>query len=106
MPNAVTYKGRTVNIGTIPIGIDPEKFADEMKNPKFNRRLAELEEKFKGKKIIVGVDRLDYIKGVPQKLHAFEVFLTKHPEWRGKVSALAPNFIKHFPSPECELMLV
>jgi len=28
MPNAVTYKGRTVNIGTIPIGIDPEKFTD------------------------------------------------------------------------------
>jgi hypothetical protein len=28
MPNAVTYKGRIVNVGTIPIGIDPEKFAD------------------------------------------------------------------------------
>jgi trehalose 6-phosphate synthase len=35
--------------------------------------------------LIVGVDRLDYIKGVPQKLHAFEVFLTEHPEWIGKV---------------------
>jgi trehalose 6-phosphate synthase len=33
----------------------------------------------------VGVDRLDYIKGVPQKMHAFEVFLDRHPEWRGKV---------------------
>lgn len=36
-------------------------------------------------KLIVGVDRLDYIKGVPQKLHALEVFLTEHPEWIGKV---------------------
>lgn len=35
--------------------------------------------------MIVGVDRLDYIKGVPQKLHALEVFLTEHPEWIGKV---------------------
>jgi len=34
---------------------------------------------------MVGVDRLDYIKGVPQKLHALEVFLTEHPEWIGKV---------------------
>lgn len=34
---------------------------------------------------MVGVDRLDYIKGVPQKLHALEVFLTEHPEWVGKV---------------------
>jgi trehalose 6-phosphate synthase len=36
-------------------------------------------------KVIVGVDRLDYIKGVPQKLHALELFLTQHPEWIGKV---------------------
>jgi trehalose 6-phosphate synthase len=35
--------------------------------------------------VIVGVDRLDYIKGVPQKLHALELFLTQHPEWIGKV---------------------
>lgn len=48
-------------------------------------RIAVLEQKFQGIKIIVGVDRLDYIKGVPQKLHAFEVFLTDHPEWIGKV---------------------
>lgn len=33
----------------------------------------------------MGVDRLDYIKGVPQKLHALEVFLTEHPEWIGKI---------------------
>lgn len=86
MPNAVQYKGRTVNVGTIPIGIDPEKFTDALQEPKCKARIAELEEKFKGKKIIVGVDRLDYIKGVPQKLFAFEVFLTQHPEWVGKVS--------------------
>lgn len=36
--------------------------------------------KFAGKKIIIGVDRLDYIKGVPQKLHAMELFLESHPE--------------------------
>lgn len=48
-------------------------------------RIATLEKKFQGVKLIVGVDRLDYIKGVPQKLHALEVFLTEHPEWIGKV---------------------
>jgi trehalose-6-phosphate synthase len=36
-------------------------------------------------KVIVGVDRLDYIKGVPQKLHALELFLSQHPEWVGRV---------------------
>jgi trehalose 6-phosphate synthase len=95
MPNAVEYKGRTVNVGTIPIGIDPEKFTEvtsfwihwhqALQEPKCKARIAELEQKFKGKHIIVGVDRLDYIKGVPQKLHAFEVFLSQHPEWVGEV---------------------
>jgi trehalose 6-phosphate synthase len=49
-------------------------------------RIAQLEQRFSGVKVIVGVDRLDYIKGVPQKLHALELFLTQHPEWIGKVS--------------------
>jgi trehalose 6-phosphate synthase len=49
-------------------------------------RIAQLEQRFNGVKVIVGVDRLDYIKGVPQKLHALELFLTQHPEWIGKVS--------------------
>ena len=48
-------------------------------------RIAQLEKKFQGVKLMVGVDRLDYIKGVPQKLHALEIFLTEHPEWVGKV---------------------
>jgi trehalose 6-phosphate synthase len=49
------------------------------------KRIKELERRFEGVKLIVGVDRLDYIKGVPQKLHALELFLSQHPEWVGKV---------------------
>ncbi len=51
-------------------------------------RIAQLEQRFGGVKVIVGVDRLDYIKGVPQKLHALELFLTQHPEWIGKVGSI------------------
>lgn len=74
-----------VHVGTFPIGIDPEKFAAGLQDPKIINRYQRLKEKFKGVKVLVGVDRLDYIKGVPQKLHAFEVFLTSHPEWIEKV---------------------
>ena len=48
-------------------------------------RIEALERRFKDVKVIVGVDRLDYIKGIPQKLHGLELFLTQHPEWIGKV---------------------
>jgi len=74
-----------VTVAAFPIGIDPEKFIEELEKKKVQDRIAVLKRKFEGVKLIVGVDRLDYIKGVPQKLHALEVFLTEHPEWIGKV---------------------
>lgn len=84
-PNGVEFQGKIVTVGAFPIGIDPDKFAEGLKKEKVQKRIATLEQKFQGVKLMVGVDRLDYIKGVPQKLHAFEVFLTDHPEWIGKV---------------------
>lgn len=42
--------------------------------------MSELEDKYKGKTVITGVDRLDYIKGLPHKLRGFEMFLQEHPE--------------------------
>lgn len=84
-PNGVEYQGKVVTVGAYPIGIDPENFIEGLKKPKVQERIATLERKFQGIKLIVGVDRLDYIKGVPQKLHALEVFLTEHPEWVGKI---------------------
>lgn len=84
-PNGVEYEGKFRAVGAFPIGIDPEKFTEGLAKPSVQERIAQLEKKFQGVKLIVGVDRLDYIKGVPQKLHALEVFLNEHPEWIGKV---------------------
>jgi len=84
-PNGVDFNGRFITVGAFPIGIDPEKFVEALKKPSVQDRIAVLKRKFEGVKLIVGVDRLDYIKGVPQKLHALEVFLTEHPEWIGKI---------------------
>ncbi|KAJ3145866.1 Trehalose-6-P synthase/phosphatase complex synthase subunit [Geranomyces michiganensis] len=85
MPNGVEFEGRVVHVGTFPIGIDTDKFAEGLKTQKISQRIQQLKDKFKGVKLIVGVDRLDYIKGVPQKLHALELFLSQHPEWIEKV---------------------
>ncbi|KZZ97037.1 alpha,alpha-trehalose-phosphate synthase [Ascosphaera apis ARSEF 7405] len=84
-PNGVEFQGKIVAVGAFPIGIDPDKFKEGLKKEKVQKRIQVLEQKFQGVKLMVGVDRLDYIKGVPQKLHALEVFLTEHPEWVGKV---------------------
>ncbi|KAF2211258.1 glycosyltransferase family 20 protein [Cercospora zeae-maydis SCOH1-5] len=84
-PNGVEFEGKLITVGAFPIGIDPDKFVQGLQKDNVIRRIETLKKKFDGVKIIVGVDRLDYIKGVPQKLHALEVFLTEHPEWIGKV---------------------
>lgn len=85
LPNGIEYEGRSISVGAFPIGIDVNTFAEGIKKTAVVERVKLLKNKFGDVKIIVGVDRLDYIKGVPQKLHAFEVFLTENPEWIGKV---------------------
>lgn len=44
-----------------------------------------LSQRYRGAVLIISVDRLDYIKGVPQKLRALETFLTRYPEWIGNL---------------------
>lgn len=85
VPNGIEYQGRSIGIGAFPIGIDVDKFLQGLEKDSVVKRVEQLKKKFGDTKVIVGVDRLDYIKGVPQKLHAFEIFLDEHPEWIGKV---------------------
>ncbi|KAI6821522.1 glycosyl transferase [Hortaea werneckii] len=93
-PNGVEFQGKLVSVGAFPIGIDPEKFVQRLKINDVQRRIETLQKDFEGQKINVGVDRLEYIKGLPQKLHALGVFLTEHPKWIGKlvlVQAVLPS---------------
>jgi trehalose 6-phosphate synthase len=48
-------------------------------------RITELETLYKDKQVIIGVDRMDYTKGLPEKMEGFRVFLDEHPELRDKV---------------------
>ncbi|KAJ2081543.1 Trehalose-6-P synthase/phosphatase complex synthase subunit [Coemansia sp. RSA 988] len=83
--NAVETEGRIVQVGAFPIGIDPDKFTEALETDVVKQRLGEFERRFAGTQVIVGVDRLDYIKGLPQKLLALEEFLSTYPEHVGKV---------------------
>ncbi|TFK75092.1 alpha,alpha-trehalose-phosphate synthase TPS1 subunit [Pluteus cervinus] len=85
MPNGVEFEGRLAHVGTFPIGIEPDSFIQNLQKDSVKTRITQMGNRFGDVKVIVGVDRLDYIKGVPQKLHALELFLTQHPEWIGKV---------------------
>lgn len=84
-PKGVNYKNRFAHVGIFPIGIDPNAFISALGTQSVQDGIANLSSKFRGKKVLLGVDRLDYIKGVPHKLMAFETLLARHPEWKGQV---------------------
>ncbi|RLN98729.1 hypothetical protein BBJ28_00009342 [Nothophytophthora sp. Chile5] len=72
-------------VGVFPIGIDPEHFDEILTAEVTQKRIQELSVKFAGCKIVIGVDRMDYIKGIPHKLLAMERFLAMYPERRQDV---------------------
>jgi trehalose 6-phosphate synthase/phosphatase len=79
-PDWLEIDGRRVGIGVDPIGIDTEGFRETLAEPETARLLADLERQYEGRRLVLGVERLDYTKGIPQKLQAFERFLEQDPE--------------------------
>lgn len=78
--------GAKVTVGVFPIGIDAQHVQRlAFENPVIDEKVIALKALYEGKKIIVGRDRLDSVRGVAQKLMAFERFLETYPEWRNKV---------------------
>ncbi len=84
-PAGVEDNGTVTRIAAFPIGIDPDRFTSALEAPGVRANVAQLLNRYAGRKVMLGVDRLDMIKGIPQKLLAFEKFLEEHPEWRDRV---------------------
>jgi trehalose 6-phosphate synthase/phosphatase len=82
---SLTLRDRVVTVDTFPMGIDFERFARAATSPETEARVAELREKCAGQKVIFSVDRLDYTKGLINRLHGYDVFLKRNPQWHGKV---------------------
>lgn len=84
-PEAIHLPSHTARLGTMPIGIEPGELEQMAATEEAMAELRALRERFRGKQVIVGVDRLDYTKGIPQKLLAFEELLDNNPELRDRV---------------------
>ncbi|KVH97779.1 Glycosyl transferase, family 20, partial [Cynara cardunculus var. scolymus] len=79
------YFGRTVYIKILPVGIHMGRLESVLNLPITLRKVKEIAERFKGKKLIVGVDDMDIFKGISLKLLAFEYLLQMHPALRDKL---------------------
>ncbi|KAH8668701.1 glycosyltransferase family 20 protein [Xylariales sp. PMI_506] len=81
----VNAYGTRVEVGVFPIGIDAAKCEQTAWSESVTEKYTALKDLYQGKKIIVGRDRLDSVRGVAQKLMAFDRFLELYPEWTEKV---------------------
>jgi trehalose 6-phosphate synthase len=84
----VVAAGRKVRIGHFPISIDFNAFMRQASAPEVAARAAELHKLLPRRKLILGIDRLDYTKGIPLRLKAFHDVLTRHPELRERISLI------------------
>lgn len=82
----VSAGSRSTVIRTFPIGIDYDEFAQHAAQPEIVERAAQIRRDMHGRSIVLGVDRLDYTKGVPDRLKALRHLLSSCPELRRQLS--------------------
>src|SRR5881392_4451144 len=81
----VRFEKRQIRLGHFPIGIDFDSFERGAMSDAVARRSQQLRANFPDCQLILGVDRLDYSKGIPERLRAYRDALERHPELRGRV---------------------
>ncbi|WP_296315088.1 bifunctional alpha,alpha-trehalose-phosphate synthase (UDP-forming)/trehalose-phosphatase [Winogradskyella sp. UBA3174] len=91
--NEISYYDRIIKVDSFPMGIDYGKFHEaalDHNNPdkaksELQKRLDSHLNEGEDQKFILSIDRMDYTKGIPNRLRAFEYFLNKHPEYKEKI---------------------
>lgn len=78
---------REARVGVFPLGVDFHRLNQLAQSPATERRMRRLSRLWglEGKVLAVGVDRLDYTKGILQRLNALRLFLERYPAWRGRL---------------------
>ncbi len=84
----INVDNRLVMVDALPMGIDYDKYANSAASPDTLAREVRYRTSIGDTKLMLSIDRLDYSKGIPQRLKAFEEFLENHPNFLEKVSFL------------------
>ena len=85
---SLASNGRQTRVGSFPVGIEPREFQVLARRNVRSPLVKEMVTSLGGRTLVIGVDRLDYSKGLVQRLEAFEIFLAKNPDWHGNVTYL------------------
>lgn len=82
----LTVHNRVLKADAFPLGIDYDKYHDAPLSPAVQQEIREFQERLGGRRMILSVDRLDYTKGILERLEAFDRFLHDYPQYREQVS--------------------
>ncbi|MBV9948496.1 MAG: bifunctional alpha,alpha-trehalose-phosphate synthase (UDP-forming)/trehalose-phosphatase, partial [Myxococcales bacterium] len=83
--DSIFVDGREIRLGVFPMGVDARTFGELAGDPEIAQQSEQIRADAHGQKILLGIDRLDYTKGIPRRLLAFERLLEREPEWRGRI---------------------
>ncbi len=75
-------------IGVFPVGVEPDRFRELAQEAAQSTFISELDNSLSDRLLVIGVDRLDYSKGILHRVQAFERFLEKFEDWRGRATYL------------------
>jgi trehalose 6-phosphate synthase/phosphatase len=85
----VTLDDRRIKVDTFPLGVDIQRFESAKDLEATQREVQELHSQVGDSKVILSVDRLDFTKGILERLRAFETFLRDNEDWHGKVQLIS-----------------
>lgn len=84
----IQAENRIINVDSFPMGIDYEKFDKQARSKKTQKIVKNFREQVGDQKLIITIDRLDYSKGIPKRIHAFHQLLKEKPDLHGNVSMI------------------
>jgi trehalose 6-phosphate synthase/phosphatase len=83
----IHHSDRVIRVDAFPMGINYHQFSECVHEPAVKTEIDKLEGQVaEGRRLIISIDRLDYTKGIPNRLEAFDQFLTQYPEYRGRIT--------------------
>jgi trehalose 6-phosphate synthase/phosphatase len=83
--DGIELEGRRIELGVHPIGVDAQDLARLARDPEVRAEAQRIRDEAHGRKIVLGIDRLDYTKGIPRRLVAIDRLLEREPDLRDRV---------------------
>lgn len=86
MPTELRVQGRSIRLGAHPVGTDVDRIGEILDAPAVRKHVADIRAEIGERKLVLSIERLDYGKGILEKLKAFETLLERDPDLHGKVT--------------------